>query len=418
LHKGIKYNRIIKGLGTGVYMEVYVARQPIFDRNMNIYGYELLYRRSANNFYEGLDDGQATSELIHNAFLVMQFDDLTNGNRAFINFSEDLLEKEIPFLLSEDTIVVEILERVKVTDTLIKSCKKLKENGYTIALDDYIFQETFLPLVKLADIIKVEFNGSDLDQQRKLIKENKEKTFLAEKIETIEDYRIALNMGYDLFQGYFFSKPVILTGKKIEILNSSLIKMIEALNQEEPDLQQITEIIEKDLALSYKLLKMANSVIFASKSRIYSIKQALVRLGIEELKKWVYLMALRGIQNKRNQELINNCLIRGKLMELIALETGMKNKHLEFFLTGMFSSIDTLLNRNMEDIIDELPLTEDVKEALLKKDNELKKVLDIVLCYEMANWVEPGKRFIDNMANDCFVNLYIKALRWVNEVSY
>jgi EAL and modified HD-GYP domain-containing signal transduction protein len=105
-------------------------------------------------------------------------------------------------------------------------------------------------------------------------------------------------------------------------------------------------------------------------------------------------------------------------MELIALETGMKNKHLEFFLTGMFSSIDTLLNRNMEDIIDELPLTEDVKEALLKKDNELKKVLDIVLCYEMANWVEPGKRFIDNMANDCFVNLYIKALRWVNEVSY
>jgi len=283
LHKGIKYNRIIKGLGTGVYMEVYVARQPIFDRNMNIYGYELLYRRSANNFYEGLDDGQATSELIHNAFLVMQFDDLTNGNRAFINFSEDLLEKEIPFLLSEDTIVVEILERVKVTDTLIKSCKKLKENGYTIALDDYIFQETFLPLVKLADIIKVEFNGSDLDQQRKLIKENKEKTFLAEKIETIEDYRIALNMGYDLFQGYFFSKPVILTGKKIEILNSSLIKMIEALNQEEPDLQQITEIIEKDLALSYKLLKMANSVIFASKSRIYSIKQALVRLGIEEM---------------------------------------------------------------------------------------------------------------------------------------
>ncbi len=399
-------------------MEVYVARQPIFDRSMRIFGYELLYRRSRNNFYEGLDDEQATSELIHNAFLVMQFDELTNRNRAFINFSEELLENEVPLLLPKDIIVIEILERVKATDTIIQTCKKLKEKGYTIALDDFIFQESFKPLVDLADIIKVEFDGTGLSQQKNFIKQYKEKTFLAEKIETREDYKIALDMGYDLFQGYFFSKPVILTGKKIEVLNANLIKIIEALNQKEPDLQQITEIIEKDLALSYKILKLANSVIFASKSKIYSIKQALVRLGIEELKKWVYLMALRGIQNRGNQELINNCLVRGKLMEFIALETGMKNKHLEFFLTGMFSSIDTLLNRRMQDIIVELPLTTDVKEALLKRDNELKKVLDIVLSYEMANWGESGKRFIDNMTNERFVDLYLEALRWVNEVNH
>ncbi len=393
-------------------MEAYIARQPIFDRKMNVYGYELLYRKGLNNFYEGLDDGQSTSELIRNAFLVMQFNELTNGTKAFINFSRKLLENQTPLLLPKETIVVEILERVEANEVVIESCKELKRKGYILALDDFVFNEAFLPLIELADIIKIEFNAVPQKEQLRLIKKYKGIKFLAEKIETREDYEIASEMGYDFFQGYFFSKPVILASKKIEVLNSNLIKMIEELNQEEPNYQKVVEIIERDLGLTYKLLKLANSTFFASQNKIYSIKQALVRLGIGEMKKWAYLMTLREIRNNKNNELIINCLVRGKSMELLSIEMGMKNKHLEFFLTGMFSSMDTLLNRKMEDIIIDLPLTSDVEEALLKKDNQLRRVLDKVICYELGRWDQVGEVFSQGVTSERFTDLYFKALKW------
>lgn len=401
-------------------MEAYVARQPIFDRELNIYGYELLYRRSTNNFFEGLSDGQATADLITNAFLVMQFDELTNKTRAFINFSQDLLEQEIPFVLPQRTTVIEILERVKVTQSVIDSCKQLKENGYILALDDFVFDDSFLPLIEMADIIKVEFSEMPFSNQRKLIKKYKKKgiKFLAEKVETREDFNKAYEMGYDFFQGFFFSKPVIVSGKKIESLNTSLIMIIEELSQEDPSYQKITEIIEKDLGLSYKLLRLANSVFFGTKHKIYSIKQALVRLGTEEMKRWVYVMMLREIQNRENKELIKNSMIRGKLMELLALEMNIRNKHFEFFMTGIFSSIDDLLNRSMKEIVNELPLTSEVKDALLKKnDNPLKLTLDQIRMLEKANWDQMNNAgLLKKLSKKRFTEIYISAIKWFDEM--
>ena len=190
-------------------MKVYLARQPIFSRTMSIYGYELLYRRSMNNFYEGKDDNQATAELINNAFFAMQFNELTHGTKAFINFSGDMLEKEIPLLLPKEAIVVEILERVIASDKIIQACKKLKKEGYTLALDDFVFHESYLPLMELADIIKIEFSIVDYDMQRQLINKYGDKIkFLAEKIETREEYQMALEMGYSYFQGYFLANQL------------------------------------------------------------------------------------------------------------------------------------------------------------------------------------------------------------------
>lgn len=139
-------------------MDVYIARQPIFDRNLSVFGYELLYRKSMNNFYEGWDDTQATAELINNAFLTMHFSELTEGTRAFINFSEDMLLSEIPRLLPSDTVIIEVLETVEVTEELLAALRSLKESGYTIVLDDFIFTQTRLPLLDIADMVKVEFN--------------------------------------------------------------------------------------------------------------------------------------------------------------------------------------------------------------------------------------------------------------------
>lgn len=401
-------------------MDVYVARQPIFDCKMNIYGYELLYRRSMNNFYEGLDDNQATAELINNTFLVMQLDELTSGAKAFINFSEELLEKEIPLLLPKQKIVVEILERVQITDKLINLCKKLKQQGYVLALDDFVFHESYHRLIEISDIIKIEFNAISLQQQKRLIERYKGKVkFLAEKVETREEFKEALKMGYDYFQGYFFSKPVIIKSRGVEGLNNNFLKILEELNQQEPNYQTITEIIERDLGISYKLLRLANSICLGAKHEIVSIKQALVRLGTSELKKWVYLIMMKEVQTVENKELIRLSLVRAKLMELLALDIGIKQKRLELFLTGLFSEINILLNRDMKEIVKDLPLTKEVKGALLGHDNQLRDILDNIIAYEMLNWrEEQGKETFLNISRERFMRAYIEALKWIMKLEY
>ena len=211
-------------------MEIYVARQPIFSNNMSLFGYELLYRRSFNNFYEGSDHNAATIDLVYNAFLVMGIQTLTDGTKGFINFTQDLLEQDIPRTLPKDQVVIEVLENVTANEKVIDACRKLKANGYTIALDDFIFNRTdqdYTPLIELADIIKIEFPITDKKEQKKLISKYKGKLFLAEKVETREEYQEAIAMGYELFQGYFFSKPVILTAKEISSLNVHMVHILE-----------------------------------------------------------------------------------------------------------------------------------------------------------------------------------------------
>lgn len=400
-------------------MDIYVGRQPIFDRNMNVFAYELLYRRSMNNFFEEIDDNKATAELINNYFLSMHSVELTSGTKAFINFSQDMLIMEIPLLLPVDTTVVEVLERVEINEDIIAACRKLRDNGYLIALDDFVFNESYLPLMEIAHIIKIEFSAVDHETQRKLIKKYKNKIkFLAEKVETREEYLLALDMGYDYFQGYFFSKPVIVKGKEIGSLNHSLIRIMNELNKKEPDYQKISKIIETDMGLSYKLLKLANSAFFGTRNQILSIKQALVQLGLIEIKKWVYLMMLKDIQILENKELIRNCFIRAKFMELLAVETGKTDRQSEYFMTGMFSSIDVLLNRDMNEIVKELCLADDVKEALLGVDNEIKRILDIVINYELLkfNAIDNDKDYFITRENLSFV--YIDALKWVMKLDY
>jgi len=401
-------------------MDVYVARQPIFDRNMNVFGYELLYRRSMNNFYEGIDDDQATAELINNAFLTMYSHDLTGGTRAFINFSQEMLIEEIPLLLPADSTVVEVLERVEINKDVIDACKKLSERGYIIALDDFVFNESYLPLMEIAKIVKIEFSAVDYKLQRKLIKRYKNKIkFLAEKVETREEYQLAMDMGYDYFQGYFFSKPVIIKGKEIDSLNINLIKIMNVLNQKEPEYHKIAEIIETDLGLSYKLLKLANSVFFGSRNKILFIKQALVQLGIIEIRKWIYVMMMKDIQIIENKELIKTCFVRARFMELLALELGKKDRQFEYFMTGMFSSIDVLLNKNMKEIVDSLVLTDDVKDALLGEDNEIKRALDMVINYELLKLdnLEMNKT-ASGIAQERLMDMYIEALIWVLKLDY
>ena len=402
-------------------MDVYVARQAIFNRNLQVMGYELLYRKSMNNFYEGTDVNLATAELINNVFLTMDMHTLTGGGKAFINFSKDTLLNDLPMILPPKTTVVEVLENVEVDEHVVETCKKLREMGYTVALDDFVFSEEYLPLLEIAHIVKVEFPTIDREAQARLIKKYKNKIkFLAEKVETREEYQIAYNMGYDYFQGYFFSKPVIIKEKEVAPLNANLIKILEMLNREEPEYHEISEIIETDLGLSYKLLKLANSVSFGSpRYKIHHIKQALPRLGFDELKKWIYILIMTDRQLAENKELIRNCLIRAKIMELAALKTGNSMMKFEYFLTGMLSSIDVLTNKNMEEIVDELFLPDAVKDALLGKKSHIKHILDMVLDYEISACERfEFDKILDEGLRESLGDMYFEALTWVMNLNY
>ncbi len=399
-------------------MNFFVARQPIFDCDQNVCAYELLYRNSLDNYYKSVDGDQATSEVI-NSFFLMGMDAIIDGSKAFINFTSNLLKDEVPTIFDKDTIVIEILEDVEPDKKIIEVCKKMKEEGYTIALDDFVFSPKYLPLLEIADIIKVDFLISPVDERKRLVKiaQRRGIKLLAEKVETREEFEEAVEMGYSYFQGYFFSKPVVLTGTDLPTYATNYFEILEELNQDEPDLDNISAILERDLSLSYKLLKLINSAAFYLREEITSIKNALALLGINEFKKWISLIVLKKASKGKPQEIMKISTIRAKFAELIACKLGFEDNKSQFFMVGMFSMIDVLMNRKLDDILNELPIANKIKWALLGSKGILKDVYDIVLDYERGEWNKVSQQIEKfDLKEEDLSQLFINAVEWSNEV--
>lgn len=398
-------------------MYSYIARQPIFTARMGLYGYELLHRSSLNNYYEGTDDTTSTVELMNNALFVFGLDTLIDKGKAFINFSTELLLTKTPLILPKGSVVIEILERVEPTEDIIKACSELKGRGYTLALDDfndYSKKEMYSPLLQLVDIIKVEYNVMPLLDQRRLILDyGEDKTFLAEKVETRDDFEQAKQLGYSLFQGYFFSKPVTSLAKGIAALNINLLCILGELNSPEPNFSTISEFVEKDLGLSYRFLKLANSVYFGARMQVKSIFQAIVQLGLYELERSVHLMLVNRATTPENAELIKLSVIRGRVMSLLSIEMGRPEMESDCFLTGLFSSIDSILNEDMSIILKDLSFNRLVSAALLGEDGDLRKLLNFIISYESGD----GERFakeplLATIGIERFIQLYFEAVNW------
>lgn len=405
-------------------MEVYIARQPIFHRTGRIYGYELLYRQSmANNYFEGKDQRQASVDVINNAFLVMNFYELTDGMKGFINIPESLLQLDMPKFFPKHRMVIELLEQVNFSEEVKSICKGLKEDGYLLALDDFNPQNQDPELIPLVDIVKVEFRDVPLPEQKKLIRQyGKNTMFLAEKVETKEEFEIAYRMGYELFQGYYFSKPIILSQKDIGGTRRSLLYLVVELNKIEPSYGAVEDIFKRDVALSYKLLKLANSVFFASSYHITSIKGAIIHVGLEEMRRWVNLLILKEPGRVQNMEYLKSCIIRARFMELLgaALRSPVPNGHL--FLAGMFCSIDSFLSQEMALVIADLGLPDEVGDALLGKQNAVSQYLDLVRSYEKGDWMNldsaQNHKILDKLGRRALSDLYIESLAWVMQINW
>jgi EAL and modified HD-GYP domain-containing signal transduction protein len=314
----------------------FVARQPIFNREQQIFGYELLFRDGVDNFFKA-EDPEAAARSTLDSSLLVGLDVLCDGQRAFINCTRDLLLKDCMTLLPSGQAVVEVLETVEPDDLVIAACDRLKVAGYTIALDDFVADDPRLPLVPLADILKVDFARTTLSERAEILKEHSRSRMrvLAEKVETREEFLKAKEMGFVYFQGFYLRHPEILKAKEIPQNRLNYLRLLEMVSREELVLRDLEELIKREASVLYRLLRYLNSPAFGFATTIRSVRHALAILGEREVRRWIRLVALVSAGMQKSSDLVLCALGRARFCELLSPRIG--NTESDLFLVGLLS---------------------------------------------------------------------------------
>lgn len=367
-------------------MDVYLARQPIFTLNKRLHAYELLFRESMGVKLKDVDGGRATTSLLSSTFLTEGIEKISAGKPCFINFTEQLLGKDIAAFFPKTKIVVEVLEDVEPTVKVVAACKKLSEQGYRIALDDFVYKKKLDPLIELADIIKIDFRLSTIDEiERMLYKLSRyQLKFLAEKVETYDEFDRAAKLGFHYFQGYFFSRPETLRIKEVASVKINLINLLAEVNRKKTTVGRLDTIISTDLGITYKLLRYINSAYFYLLHEVTSVRQAIIYLGADEIRRFVTLVIISELAADKPEELIRLSVVRGRFCELLARAGSSPDDAAEIFLLGLFSLLNALLDTPMQEVVQKLPLTDAVKEALVNKSGKLFPYLQVIKAYEQG----------------------------------
>jgi c-di-GMP-related signal transduction protein len=401
-------------------METFIARQPIFDRNTSVHGYELLYRPSAENSFAGSNLDEASVQTIVDSHIFAGSGNILEGKIGYINFTRSTLLRNCAFLLPRESTVIEILESVPPDREVIEACRKAKASGYRIALDDYVYDDARAALTDLADLIKVDFLATSPEEQQQLAQRFKPRgiSLCAEKVESWDVAKRAAEMGYTLFQGYFFGKPVILTGQDIPASKLHYLKVIRELHQPEIQFRNLEALISEDLSLTYKLLRYLNSAAFCFRREIGSVRQAIVQLGEQGIRKWITLIALVQISNGCVTELVNRALMRASMCESIATSLGLRRSAEDLYLMGLFSCLDAVLGRELSEVLDELSITREIRNGLLGEEGMFGDIFKCTLAYENGSWKEVGERAAKlQMKEAQLPEMYWSAVNHASEVS-
>ncbi|NJB68253.1 EAL and modified HD-GYP domain-containing signal transduction protein [Desulfobaculum xiamenense] len=402
---------------------VFVARQPIFDVQQNVFGYELLFRSSGEAACAFVTDSDmATTKVIADGFLLAHAG-MEPGQRALINFPRRLLLDDAAFALPPDIAIVEILEDVRPEPDVLHAIQAIKQSGFMLAMDDYMGEPELEPFLQFVDIIKVDILGLGGDPER--IRQTVEKlakygcTLLAEKVEDLETFELTKELGFTLFQGFFFSKPEIIPGKKISSSEIAKLQLLQELGRPDFEVAKIGRIIQSDLSLSYRLFQYINSAGLGVRYKVDSVSRALTLLGQRQLAQWLRVAIMSDLSPSRKAaEVAFLSVHRGRFLEMlegVAKSYGVSPDSM--FLLGLFSLLDALLGQPMDVVLKNVPLDDEVYAALVGQDNRLKHLLDLSRAYEHGHWdyVREAVHSVgltQEHADRCFV----QAMAWTQDI--
>lgn len=368
--------------------ERYIARQPIFDLRMKLFGYELLFRDGPKNAFSPAKE--ASSSVIVDSMMLFDLETLTGNAKAFINLDRSAIMNGAALLLPPGRTVVEILESVEPTPEIVLACHELCARGYALALDDFVDHPKWAPLTAIAKFLKVDFRISQTDEREAMARRYRPRGIhmLAEKIETQTDQREAERLGYSYFQGYFFSKPNMVEGREVPANKITYLRLLEAVSSLEVSHEQIEELLKQEPSLVYKLLRYLNSPLMGFRTEIRSVHHAISLLGDQEFRRWISILALVAMAGGKPPELIRTALTRAYFCEEISGAMGMATDSSDLFLMGLLSVTDALLDLPIEHVLARLPVSQELRLALSHQSSRFSDVYDTVLSYEHADWTK------------------------------
>jgi c-di-GMP-related signal transduction protein len=401
----------------GISRDLFVARQPIFDLELKVVAYELLFRDSPLNSYPNVNGDAASAQTIHRALNVFGLEALAGNRRLYFNVTRQVLLSGLMHSLPPRLTTVEILESVAPDAEVIAACEALKKAGFGLALDDFVFSPGYEPLIALADVIKVDFLQTTGGERRAVVARHRRTGcgFLAEKIETLAEQADAVACGYTLLQGYFFARPQMLSAREIPTYKLNHLRLLQLVNDAELDVGKLQEVIKQDVSLSMKLLTYLNSAMFGWYQRVTSIQQALVLLGERPFRKWVAVLAIAGLSGDLPNEVVVMSLVRARFCERMAGRIG--GNELELFLSGMLSLLDVMTGRPLAEATAQLHISEGLRAALLTRAGPMGMLLDMVQFFERADWpMVASLAQALHVDEGAFAEAYREAVEWADQV--
>lgn len=349
----------------------------------NVFGYELLFRNGLEDYFHA--DPEFASRSTLDSSLLFGLNTLCDGRRAFLNCTREVLLKDLVTLLPANQTVVEILETVEPGDRVIAACKRLKEAGYLIALDDFAPNDPRSTLCDFADILKIDFRATKPEERAGLMRRfgTAERRMLAEKLETPQEFRQARDMGFVLFQGYFFRRPEVMMAREVPASKLHYLRLLEMVCRAELDLRELERAIKQEASICYRLLRYLNSPLFGFSLEIKSIRHAMAILGERELRRWIRLVVTVGAAEQKCSELVLTGLARARFCELLSARLRSDS---DLFLMGLLSIMDAILEVRMDVLLEQLPVDKETKAALLGQASRLRPLYQLMLAQESGEW--------------------------------
>ena len=399
---------------------LYVARQPILDTAGVVFWYELLYRAGAGDTGCSASSDSASARVLSDAVLSLGLDTLAGGRPAFVNFTRSLLVNDVGLLLPPDMAVIELHEDIPGDCEVIEACRRLHAAGYMLALDDFVpgsGAEALLPYVRFVKVDVLATPATELAALAKWFRRPGLR-LIVEKVETAEVFQQCRAAGYNLFQGYFFHRAINSGAAPLPARRLAYVRLLSALNRPNLQIADLETLVKQDVSLSYRVLRCINSAGFGLRQPIRSIRQALVMLGFDLIRKWASVWCIAGLNAGGSPELATNALVRARCSEMLGDGLSDTNERSELFLVGLCSLLDAILSQPMEEALSELSLSQDVRAALLGHPNTERFVLDAIVAYERGSWEAAIEHVrLAGVSERLLPAAYTDALEWARELS-